>query len=59
LLCNSASSAQKKLPTPSEQKSAVRSDEDVVVDLALASGLAHLLAGQESVGKAEENWEWP
>lgn len=59
LLCNSASAAQKKLPTPSEQGSAVKSDADVVVDLALASGLTHLLAGQESVGKAEENWEWP
>ncbi|MDP7062948.1 MAG: hypothetical protein QF489_08480 [Planctomycetota bacterium] len=29
------------------------------LDLVMASGFNHLLAGQESVGKSEENWEWP
>lgn len=28
-------------------------------DLVMTSGFNHLLHGQESVGKAEEKWEWP
>jgi len=48
--------AQKKLP---DQPSKEAVEEAATVDLVMAAGFAHLVDGQESIGKSEEKWEWP
>lgn len=52
LLAPSGSAAQKKMPPPdpAETKDVAR---------VMVMGYNHLLGGQESVGKSEEDWEWP
>ncbi|PCJ55237.1 MAG: hypothetical protein COA70_03050 [Planctomycetota bacterium] len=57
LICLTPSfAAQKKLAEGPSENAA---EEAATVELVMAAGIAHLVGGQESIGKAEEKWEWP
>lgn len=58
--CPSFAAQEKNLP-PERSKEGVSTKTKGMpsVDLVMAAGVAHLVAGQETIGKSEEKWEWP
>ena len=48
----------KKMPPPVKEKEAA-AEAEAHLDAVMQAGVALLLAGQETIGKSEEPWEWP
>lgn len=51
--------AQKKSLDPPTTKEEGGAKTMPTVELVIAAGVAHLVTGQETLGKSEEKWEWP
>lgn len=53
------SAAQTKSQPPLTTKDEGSAKTMPTVELVMAAGVAHLVTGQETLGKSEEKWEWP
>ena len=61
LFATPISAAQEKSLPPelSKEKASTKAKGMPSVELVMTAGMAHLVQGQETIGKSEEKWEWP